>query len=739
MKIRPNGRRRKSRLDALADRFGIEASYRDASGKIRKTSEETKRLLLSAVGVDSSSDAAIAEAIQRMERGAWDRMLEPAYVVSMDHAQPVAIELSLPLERSATTQQAGTIDWILHLEEGGKKQGQAEVQSLPLAEEHEFDGRRFERRRLSLGGDIPAGYHRLKINGGSAETLVIATPGRCWVPASMNEGRRLWGVSAQLYLLRSEANWGIGDFGELRSFVEGLAKSGADVVGLNPLHAMFLDNPEHASPYSPASRLFLNVLYIDVSAAPDFADCKDAMRLIESPEFQKKLQKCRSSELVDYTHITELKLPVLRLLFRHWNSSASVDRNSFETFRQQRGEALERSGVFHALRQKFASQDPPLRDWRLWPEEYRRPDSPEVAAFAIEHRDEVTFMAWMEWVADLQLASAATAAKAMEIGLYRDMAVGADIAGVETWANQSAIVSGAHVGAPPDIFNPAGQDWGLPPFSPRALQEEGYRGFIELIRANMRYAGALRIDHVMALQHLYWVPESRSPREGAYVSYPIEDLVGILALESHRNRCMVVGEDLGTVPDGFRERMANANILSYRVLFFEQNAKTGAFRKPEAYPKLSVAVASNHDLPTIRAWWEGSDISLRERLQLFPDPHGADKQQTQRARDRSQLLRALRQQGLLGKNEEPSPDALVPLVHAFLARSCSFLALAQVDDIAGEIDPVNLPGSLDYPNWRRRLSVTIAELFEGSKIDGVAEIFAQERREPADRSESAAG
>jgi 4-alpha-glucanotransferase len=705
---------------------------------MRKTSEETKRLLVSAMGVDSSSDAAIAEAIQGMERGAWDRMLQPTYVVSVDHAQPVAIELSFSLEPSVTTRPR-TIDWILSLEEGGEKQGHAEIQSLPLAEEHELDGRRFERRTLSLGGDIPAGYHHLRINAGSAETLVIATPGRCWVPACIDEGRRLWGVSAQLYLLRSDANWGIGDFGDLRRFVEGLAKQGAGIVGLNPLHAMFLDNPEYASPYSPASRMFLNVLYIDVTAVPDFANCKDAMRLIESPEFQEKLQKCRSSELVDYTHVAELKLPVLRLLFRHWNSSASVDRSSFETFRQQGGEALERSCVFHALRQKFASQDPPLRDWRSWPEEYRRPGSAEVAAFAIEHRDEVTFMAWMEWVADLQLASAATAAKEMEIGLYRDMAVGADITGVETWSNQSAIVSGAHVGAPPDIFNPAGQDWGLPPFSPRALQEEGYRGFIELIRANMRYAGALRIDHVMALQHLYWVPKSRSPREGAYVSYPIEDLVGILAIESHRNRCMVVGEDLGTVPDGFRERMAKANILSYRVLFFEQNTKTGAFRKPEAYPKLSVAVASNHDLPTIRAWWEGSDISLRERLRLFPDPHGANEQRTQRARDRSQLLRALRQQGLLGKNEESSPNALVPLVHAFLARSCSFLALAQLDDIAGEIDPVNLPGSLDYPNWRRRLSVTLAELFEGSRIDELAEIFARERGERADRSESAAG
>jgi 4-alpha-glucanotransferase len=303
------------------------------------------------------------------------------------------------------------------------------------------------------------------------------------------------------------------------------------------------------------------------------------------------------------------------------------------------------------------------------------------------------------------------------------MAVGADMAGVETWTNQKAVVSGAHVGAPPDIYNPAGQDWGLPPFNPRELQEEGYQGFIELIRANMRYAGALRIDHVMALQHLYWVPESRSPREGAYVSYPLDDLVGILALESQRNRCIVIGEDLGTVPDGFRERMAKANILSYRVLFFEQSSKNGAYRKPEDYPGLSVAVASNHDLPTIRAWWEGSDISLRERLHLFPDAHGADAQRKQRSRDRKQLLRALRHEGLLATDGEMNAAGLMVAIHEYLAKSAAFLVMAQLDDISGEIDPVNLPGSVEYPNWRRRLSLTIEELLQGPEMQAMAEMF----------------
>lgn len=734
MTIRNKSGRRAGLLDALADRFGIETSYRDALKKLRKTSEETKRLLLAAMGADAADDGSIAVMLDKIDRDRWQRTLRPVYVVRADDG-PIAIELNFTGPRA----EAGEVEWTLRLENGTQQQGDAKIETLAVVEEHEIDGKRFARRKLFLGDKIPEGYHRLTIDGGAAESLLIATPGRCWVPPSMSKGTRLWGVSAQLYVLRSEKNWGIGDFGDLRRLVEGLAEKGADIVGLNPLHAMFLDNPEHASPYSPASRLFLNVLYIDVTEVPEFQKCAEARQRTESADFQEKLQKCRSSELVDYTHVAELKLEILRVLFTNWSSIAEARQGDFEAFRRKRGEALERSCIFHALRQELARQDPTLHDWRLWPAEYRQPESSAVADFAMKHREEVSFMAWMEWLADSQLASAAASAETMEIGLYRDLAVGADITGVETWSSQSSIVSGAHVGAPPDIFNPAGQDWGLPPLNPRALQEEGYRGFIDLIRANMRYAGALRIDHVMALQHLYWVPESRSPREGAYVRYPLDDLVGILALESQRHRCMVVGEDLGTVPDGFRERMAEANILSYRVLFFEQNAKTGAFRKPETYPPLSAAVASNHDLPTIRAWWEGSDIALRERLHLFPDPGGADAQRKQRARDRQQLLRSLRQQGLLGDAAELNGEELLISVHAFLAKCSSFLALVQADDAAGEIEPVNLPASIEYPNWQRKLSVTIEELLDGAEMNRVAEIFTVERDRRRPRSQRPAG
>jgi 4-alpha-glucanotransferase len=319
----------------------------------------------------------------------------------------------------------------------------------------------------------------------------------------------------------------------------------------------------------------------------------------------------------------------------------------------------------------------------------------------------------------------------MQVGLYRDLAVGTDSNGAATWSNPGAVVSGASAGAPPDVFNPAGQDWGLPPFHPRALYQTGYRNFISLVRANMRHAGGLRIDHVMALQHLYWVPAGKSPRDGAYVQYPMEDLIGIIALESQRNQCLAVGEDLGTVPDGFRERMQKARILSYRVLFFEQDCATGALRSPAEYPRLSIAVAGSHDLPTIRGWWQGTDLDIKERLGLVPAPKDLQDARAQRERDRRELLRALRSEGLLRGDTQPGTEQLTDAVHAWLARTASLIAMVQLDDITAEADPVNVPStSGEHPNWRRRLSLTLEELAGHPRLERLPSLLAARCKAP---------
>jgi len=709
-------------LHALAAYLGIEDSYRDANEKIQKASAETKQDILTAMGFACESNDAAAKALHQLHEKEWKRSLPPA-LVAYFNSKPPAVEVNVP---TATKK----FEWRLELEDGTKRKGVADLSGRGPVATFDLRGRKLERYRLALNGKVPCGYHRLQTNLDGSLCSLIVTPGCCWLPADAKDGRRLWGVAAQLYLLRSKTNWGIGDYTDLRHLIRLVENHGGDVVGLNPLHAMFLDNPEQASPYSPETRFLLNVLNIDVEAIPEFTESPKTQRLVASEEFQKRLRKSRAANLVDYTDVAALKLQALTFLFEHCKDVPDQKQlKEFEAFRRRSGHPFEQSCVFEVLRQHFAEQDESKADWHSWPPEYRNSSSPAVARFADEHANEVTFHAWMQWIADEQLAAAARTAKKMEIGIYRDLAVGTDASGSATWSNPQGVVSGAHVGAPPDVFNPAGQDWGLPPLNPRELFETAYENFVRLIRTNMRHAGGLRIDHVMALQHLYWVPAGKSPRQGAYVTYPREDLVGIIALESHRNRCLVVGEDLGTVPDGFRERMQKANILSYRVLFFEQNAKTGAFLPPKAYPRLAIAVTGSHDLPTVRGWWDETDILIREQLHLFPTEDGAAEAQRRRKRDKRALLAALRKERLLPASGSVDFEDLIVAVHAYIARTDSLIAMVQLDDVTAETDPVNVPATTadQHPNWRRRISVSLEDLAALPRFDRLANTFESER------------
>ncbi|PWC39204.1 malto-oligosyltrehalose trehalohydrolase [Azospirillum sp. TSO35-2] len=718
-----------SALDRLADRMGIERSFDNAAGETVTAGEGTIRALLSAMGVEATDEAAAAAHLDRLDRAERSRIVPPVVVRRAGEAPTVPVILP---------QGTRTLRYTLTLESGETQSAVIGFGSLPRCRCIHVGDEVYAERRLPLGDLRQAGYHHLRVeaDGAVAETRLILAPARCHLPTPILVGERLWGLSAQLYTLRSDRDWGIGDFGDLTSLADIAAARGAAVVGLNPLHALFLDNPDHASPYSPASRLFLNPLYIDVTALPEFLDDEESRKRVASPEFRAALDAARAAPNVDYRAVSALKLPILERLFARFQTAAKADRRAaFDRFRTESGTGLERFASFQALRERFAAEGRP--DWHQWPAEYHDVAGPAVAAFAKEHAERVVFFAWLQWLADDQLRAAADRATGlgMAIGFYRDLAVGADAGGAETWMAPQVVVDSAHVGAPPDLFNPAGQDWGLPPFHPLALRQDAYQPFIDLLRANMRHAGALRIDHAMALQHVYWIPDGHPPGEGAYVAYPMEDMLGILALESQRQRCLVVGEDLGTVPEGFRERMTEARVLSYRVVFFEWT-QDGGFKGPDDYPALALATVGSHDLATLRGWWEGDDIALKADRGLYPAADEADKQRNRRAADRKALVDALRAADIALPagfgSESPYDDTLDHAVHAFLARTNAALAVAQLDDLTRERDQVNLPGTTDqYPNWRRKLSMTLEELADAPEPAAVAAILAAARPAPS--------
>jgi (1->4)-alpha-D-glucan 1-alpha-D-glucosylmutase len=588
---------------------------------------------------------------------------------------------------------------------------------------------------------LDAGYWRLVLDGDElGHSLLVVAPERCWVPAALQEGQRWWGCTVQLYALRSGRNWGIGDFGDLRRLVEAAARHGASFIGLSPLHALFPHAPAAASPYSPSSRTALNPIYLDVQTLVDLSGCKPAQDLVNSEAFQSRLRALRETELVDYPNVAAAKEEALRLLWSHFRQqelgSGSSRGEHFERFVAQRRETLWRHALFEALQEHLHAADHNVWGWPAWPLEYRDPQSAQVQAFERDHAWAVQYRCWLQWLAELQLESAQRYARTlgMGLGLYCDLAVGANEGGAETWKQPQLYALGVHAGAPPDPLNTLGQDWGLPPVNPEALEAARCRPFIEILRANMRHAGALRLDHVMGLMRLFWTGE----QGGTYIRYPLDTLLAILALESHRHQCLVIGEDLGNVAPQMREAMQARSLVSYRPLLFERNAE-GGFLTPAQWHAQAMAVVSTHDLPTLRGFWLGEDIELAARLQLYPDNATREQQVLNRSQDRARLLLALQHESLLPAGVTPHPTSLpdatpafVDAVYAYLARTPCWLVGVQLEDVTGQLLQVNVPGTTEdrYPNWRRKLSVAVDDLASESRFASVAAVLRAERSGP---------
>jgi 4-alpha-glucanotransferase len=722
-------------LRHLAEAAGVAWRYRDIRGEERQVPADTITAVLAILGIPAGTAREIAESTARLEGAAWDEGLPEAVTVIADDGT-VPVNLAPP-------GAVRHVEWTLRLEGGETRNGASALADLAVLESRREPRRRVVRCALPLGM-VPPGYHRLSLalNGRAAEATLIAAPQRCYLPPALSKGRRAWALTAQLYGVRSSRNWGIGDFGDLGPLSRIAAGLGAAALGINPLHALFPAEPRHISPYSPSSRLFLNPLYIDVERVPDFAESTAAQALAASGETSRRLETLRAGALVDYPEVAALKARFFDALYRafaagHLGSAPSKRGLAFRRFQASGGEALERYAIFTALHEHMLREGHGFA-WSAWPLPFRDARSSEVAEFAAGHRERIELHQYLQWEAERQLAAAAAAP--LELGLYRDFAVGVDANGAEAWSDPALTVAGASVGAPPDFYNLQGQNWGLAPINPMALRRAAYAPFIAALRANMRNAGILRIDHVMSLMHLYWIPNGVAASEGTYVAYPFADLRRIVALESWRQRCAVIGEDLGTVPPGFREVMAEAGILSYRLLLFERDEK-GAFLSPERYPALASAAFSTHDIATLRGFWLARDLEWRRDLALYPSADAAAADIEERRRDRRLLLAVLVAAGVLAeeaaKHLLPDEDAphfaseLAVAVHRFLGRTSAVLALMQIEDALGELEQANLPGTVDqHPNWRRKLSRTIEVMAGDSDIAALARAFGAARKTP---------
>jgi 4-alpha-glucanotransferase len=640
------------RVEERAARLGIETQYHDAFGRLRV--------------VDPDILSRFVDLLSRNSVPAQSSL--PMTVVARVHRQSV-----LPVDVAPGT----PVHWAV----ADIVRGNGEAPHVPL----------------SL--DLPAGTYTLRaaFDGKSEEATLLMAPERAYQGVSRD---RFWGIAVQLYGVRSHRNWGHGDFTDLAALIDIAADRGAAAIGLNPLHALFDNYADDASPYSPNSRLFINTLYIDVEAVPGFPG-------LDAAGLRDDVTRLRQTELVDYTAVADAKLKGLRLAWQGFRSGTfSDDERAFASFRAERGEMLQRFGAFEFLRRQHGLP------WRDWPEEWRDADHAALERLRQESGEEIAFFEFLQWLAHEQLSRCCERIRlrGLKLGLYLDIAVGVSSAGFDSWCERDTVLDALSVGAPPDILNVEGQNWGLAGTDPVALERHKLEPFRRMLRASMHYAGAVRLDHVLGLKRLFLIPNGLSATHGSYVRFPFEALLAVAAQESVTNQCIVIGEDLGTVPDGFRETLADWGLWSYQVMMFEREGE-GRFRPADGYRAEALATFNTHDLPTFAGWKSDHDLTVKRDIGMDPGENEED-----RSRARSALRDAL---GL-----PDSADIDFSDVAAFLARTPSRLLVLAMEDILRVRDQPNVPGTVnEHPNWRRRLPVALEDMASDQSLARLTDVM----------------
>ncbi|HEV7515004.1 MAG TPA: 4-alpha-glucanotransferase, partial [Thermoanaerobaculia bacterium] len=667
---------RENDLQELAHLYGIETAYQDAMGQRREAAPEALLAILAALDAPVEGMVDVGEALGARREEFAERLLEP--VVVAWEGGPLALDLRLGRE------DGSSLACHVDLEDGGRRGWAFEPAALPLA----ADGS----RRLTLPERLPPGYHQIRLATArrAAEAMVISAPRRAFGA----EGEPIWGVFLPLYALHTRRSWGAGDLSDLETLSRWTSSLGGGVVATLPLLAAFLDEPCEPSPYAPASRLFWNELYLDPRSLPELAESPAAQRLVESPEFRREIEGLRARPLVDYRELMFAKRRVFEEMAHRFFSRPSRRREELDRFVLDNPE-VETYAAFRAVGDRRGEA------WPRWPERLREGS---LAPADYEEEDR-RYHLWVQWATAEQMRSLALEARRQGPGLYLDLPLGVGGASFDVWREQAIFARGASAGAPPDAFFTKGQSWGFPPLSPERLREHGYGYLVASLRHHLEHAGILRIDHVMQLHRLFWIPEGMGARDGVYVRYPAEELYAILSLESHRHRAVIVGENLGTVPPEVSEGMDRHGILGMYVVQYElQPGNEGHLREP---PAASVASLNTHDMPTFRAFWEGRDADVLASLGFY------DAEETRNEKERRRALR----QGLASllppaqRSEEETEKAVLHDRLAWLARSPARMVLVNLEDLWQESEPQNVPGThTERPNWQRKAKLSFEEL-----------------------------
>ena len=717
-------------LERAAGVCGIDPGFWDIWGKYHDTSAEAKRAIVSAMGLACGSVAELQRALADRERREWER-LAPACVVTGEVEAP---ELSLNVPADCLGERAHI---RVRREDGQTSEADINLWELPQTGSAEMDGRTWVQKRATLPIALPLGYHDIGVELGSmrAQTRYIVTPERAWTDPHLGRGGRAAGFCISLYGVRSGRNLGCGDFRDLLAIVDwAAARLDVSFVGLNPLHAIHNRRPFNTSPYLPNCIYYQNYIYLDVEGIEDFERSARAQRCRRSAEVEEEIARLREAPFVEYERVAALKLRLLKLAFLEFlreRRRGSARSCEFDAYLAREGQLLERFALYCALDEWLHRRNPDLWIWPDWPREYQDPESAETRDFARKHWRSVLFYQYLQWQIDTQLAHAQRHSRdrGLALGLYHDLALATDRFGSDLWAHRPFFVSGCRVGSPPDDFAPGGQDWGFPPPNAERHRENGYQLFAESIRKNCRHGGALRIDHVMRLFRLYWIPDENDARAGAYVQERSLNFLRILALESVRNRVVVVGEDLGTVDPAIRETLSQFGILSYRLFYFEKR-EDGGFKPFDQYPGQALVSSTTHDLPTVAGFWSGTDISARREAGVL-DEAAFHRQMASRQMEKQKMLDELWSLGLLAahlpRDAAAYPELTGELHNAiagFLASTPSHLLAINQEDLTKETAQQNLPGTTwQYPNWGRKMRFTIDELEKNPEAAGFTAMF----------------